>query len=118
MDKLSSYRTTWESTLNGGSVTYIRTKIVSWDADRTVTLNSGGYHTVTTKRKMNQAANQFGLGYRVYQHRFEWFICILGVSPEGYDSASLLHGAITLPFHDGITFNWVDGKPRIREFAA
>ncbi len=65
-DKLSTYCTTWEHEGDRGSVTYHRTKIVAWDGS-TITLNSGGWQTVTTKRKMCQAANQFGLRFCVYQ---------------------------------------------------
>jgi hypothetical protein len=104
-DKLSKYRTSWETGIHGGSVTYVNTKIVSWDGSKNITLNSGGWQTVTTKRKMVQAANQFGLGYSVYQHKGEWFVCVFGRSPEGYSSASKHHGAVAFPFYDGITFN-------------
>ena len=107
-DKLSSYRTTWHSTTNGGAVTYITTEIVRWDANRNVTLNSSGWRTVTTKRKMVQASRQFNLGYTVHQSKGDWFVTVFGVSPEGYDSASPEHGAITFPYHDGITFNAFD----------
>jgi hypothetical protein len=107
-DKLSTYRTTWHTGAYGGAVTYTSTEIVSWDADRTVTLDSGGWRTVTTKRKMVQASNQFNLGYTVHQHKGDWFVTVFGVSPEGYDSASPEHGAITFPYHDGITFNAFD----------
>jgi hypothetical protein len=55
-----------------------------------VTLDSGGYQTVTTKRKMNQAANQFGLGYAVHQHKGEWFVRIADIA---------------YPFHDGMTIH-------------
>ena len=83
MDKLSNYRTTWDN--NG--VTYVSTRIVSWD-DNTVTLNSGGWQTATTKNKMNQAANQFGLGFGVYQRKGDWFVRL----KDGSES----------PFFDGI----------------
>ena len=38
----------------------------------TVTLNSGGWHTSTTKTRMNQVFNQFDLPLRVFQRDFEW----------------------------------------------
>jgi hypothetical protein len=98
-DKLSNYRTTWD---NSG-VTYVSTRIVAWDDD-SVTLNSSGWRTVTTKRKMCQAASQFGLGFVVSQRKGEWYVTRLGRSPEGYPSACEQHGAVELPFHDGITF--------------
>jgi hypothetical protein len=41
-----------------------------------VTLDHGGHMTNTTKLRMNQTANQFGLGFRVYQKNFDWFVGI------------------------------------------
>lgn len=103
--KLSKYRTTWDNGINGGSVTYVSTKIVSWNASKVVTLDSGGYRTVTTKRKMVQASNQFGLGYTVSQRKGDWYVTVFGRSPEGYESAGKEHGAVEFPFYDGITFD-------------
>jgi len=91
MDRLSNYRTLWDTCGDTGGVSYVRTRIVEWDAD-TITLRTGGWRTVTTKRKMNQAARQFGLGYSVFQHDFDWFIR----RPDGGD----------MPFDkDEITFS-------------
>ena len=75
MTHLSNYKTTWEERENGiyGSVTYTHTRIVQW-ADGDITLNSDGWETVTTKRKMNQASEQFCLGYRVFQKNYKWFV--------------------------------------------
>jgi hypothetical protein len=50
------------------TVRYWSTDVVVFDDNR-VTLNCGGHQTVTTKRRMNQAAAEFGLGYRVYSER-------------------------------------------------
>jgi len=55
-----------------------------------VTLDSGGYRTFTTKARMNQAAWELRLGYRVYQDDYSWF-----VSYAGNDR---------VPFYDGISF--------------
>jgi len=55
-----------------------------------VTLNTDGWKTVTTKRRMNQAANQFGLGYHVFQEDYEWYVCWKGiVYPFPNDSITL-----------------------------
>ena len=88
-DKLSNYKTTWVENHDGGNVTYQNTNIVAWKSGE-ITLNSGGWETVTTKRKMNQAAHQFALGYGVYQKDFEWFVD--------------LPGGKTVPFVDGMSF--------------
>jgi len=89
-NKLSNYRTTWIDKGDIGQVVYAHTKIVDW-ADNKITLNSDGWETVTTKRKMNQASRQFCLGYNVYQKDFKWYVDL----PNGQ----------TVPYKDNITFN-------------
>ena len=59
------------------SVVLYNTEVVRVERDR-ITLNHGGYKTVTTKARMNQAANQYGLGYTVYQEKGEWFVHFRG----------------------------------------
>jgi hypothetical protein len=39
-----------------------------------VVLNSGGYRTMTTKRRMNQISDELGLGYQVYSEKGEWVV--------------------------------------------
>lgn len=72
-----------------GAVRYHATQIVHW-SPAFITLRNGGYQTVTTKRKMNQASHQFGLGYSVFQRNFDWFVTL----PNGQ----------TVEFEDGMTF--------------
>ena len=55
-------------------VTYHQTQVVSFHPDKGVVLRSGGWQTVTTKRRMNETAKQFRLGFRVFQKAFEWFV--------------------------------------------
>lgn len=47
------------------------TNIVEFN-DQFIKLDSGGHRTQMTKNRMNQAANQFNLGFYVYQHRGTW----------------------------------------------
>lgn len=54
-------------------VRYHNTDVVSFDSS-TIELDTGGWKTATTKTRMNQAANQFGLGFSVGQERGEWWI--------------------------------------------
>jgi len=88
-NKLSNYKTTWTEHDGVGSVVYHKTAIVSW-MDNKITLRSGGWESVTTKRKMNQASHQFNLGYSVYQKDYTWFVDL----PDGD----------TVLFTDGMTF--------------
>jgi len=87
MDKLSTYKTTFKLDGDKGCVTYTDTDIVEWVKNK-ITLRSGGWESVTTKRKMNQAANQFNLGYSVFQKDFVWYVD----TPQGD----------TVKFYDGM----------------
>ena len=94
MDKLSNYATTWWNKDSSGGVTYHQTQIVAWN-DNKVTLNTDGWETVTTKRKMNQASNKFALRFDVWQENFEWFV-------------NLPNGEV-VKYYDGITFEIFGG---------
>ena len=62
------------ATENGWTrITYHQTVVVKFN-QRTVVLNSGGWMTATTKTRMNQASNQFDLGFQVFQKDFGWFV--------------------------------------------
>jgi hypothetical protein len=74
-------------------VTYHDTPVVTVDAGGTITLDSGGWRSSTTKTRINQAASQLHLRFRVSQSDFQWF-----VSVDGPD------GAGTMPFTDGMKF--------------
>lgn len=54
-------------------VFYHSTCVAEWDAVKII-LRSGGWMTATTKLRMNQAANQFGLRFYVYQKDYEWYV--------------------------------------------
>jgi hypothetical protein len=59
-------------------VTYHGTDVVTVFPNGKIVLNTNGYQTATTKTRMNQASNQFGLGFQVWQKDFEWFVDIDG----------------------------------------
>lgn len=67
-------------------VVYHSTQVVSFNSQYVI-LRTGGYLTSTTKSRMNQASNQFNLGFQVYQKNFEWFV---------------KYGAFTYNFKNGI----------------
>lgn len=54
-------------------VKYHTTDVVSFDNEKII-LNTGGWFTNTTKKRMNQASEQFNLGYNVFQKAGEWFV--------------------------------------------
>lgn len=62
-------------------VTYHHTVVVEF-TDKYIVLRTGGWKTVTTKARMNQASNQFDLGYQVSQSNFIWYVSFKGKSIE------------------------------------
>lgn len=72
-DKVSGVATTVAEDGRWTTVTYHRTPVVKF-TEKTIKLSTGGYKTQTTKRRMNQAAHQFGLGYEVIQRKGDWFV--------------------------------------------
>jgi len=87
---------------NGGdlTVTYHSTKVVTvrsgvgYLADHwRIILDSGGYRTATTKSRMNQAANEYDLGFSVYQRGGKWFYNCNPVDRRHWRR---------IPFEDGI----------------
>ena len=63
-------------------VTYHGTHVVTVYPEGRIVLNTGGYFTVTTKTRMNQASNQFNLGFLVFQKDFDWYVDIDGHTLE------------------------------------
>ena len=54
-------------------VIYHKTAVVKFNDDDVI-LNSGGWDTKTTKDRMNQTADEYGLNYIVYQNKFNWYV--------------------------------------------
>ncbi len=87
-DTVGSHKTT-VSTIDGmTTVVYHQTAVVRWNGEKII-LNSGGFQSVTTKRRMNQASSQYGLGFRVYQEDFEWFVDFQGKTQSFLDGMEL-----------------------------
>ena len=55
-------------------VTFHNTAVVQVVNDRYVILNSGGWLTPTTKRRMNQASEVYRLNYIVFQKGWTWYV--------------------------------------------
>ena len=68
------------------------TPIVCFEPSGKISLNSGGWHTVTTKRRINQCLPE---GYSIRQRNFKWDI--LGPNASAFE------------FVDGFSFNVEQG---------
>lgn len=79
------------STRKEGEWTIIRyhdTDVVKFSDDKIV-LDSGGWLTNTTKTRMNQASNQYSLGYVVFQKNRSWFVKHKGEVKDFSDGMTL-----------------------------
>ena len=78
-------------------VTLHGTPVVKVHSSGTVTLTSGGWRTATTKARINQVANEWGLGFRVHQDNYRWHVSLIDQQT----------GRLHKPrgFLDGMTFN-------------
>jgi hypothetical protein len=54
-------------------IKYHSTDVVSFSPTQVI-LRSGGWLTVTTKKRMNDTSREYGLGFDVYQKRGDWFV--------------------------------------------
>ena len=85
-DTIGKHKTTVRTKLGVTTVRYHSTDVVQFD-NALIHLDTGGWKSNTTKLRMNQTANQFGLNFQVYQHKFEWFVVrrLLNDYASGYD---------------------------------
>jgi len=72
-DKVGTHKTHIYTSDGYTCIRYHSTEVVRFNTDEII-LNSGGWATVTTKLRMNQASYQFDLGFYVRQKDFEWFV--------------------------------------------
>ena len=85
-NQVGSHKTNVTMDNNVLMVAYHNTPVVKV-TDTEITLNTGGWYTATTKRRMNQASLSYGLGFAVYQVNHSWYIDYKGD---------------TIPFEDNI----------------
>jgi hypothetical protein len=68
------------------------TIVVAFNPTTKVTrLDSNNWRTTTTKTRMNQTSNEYGLGWSVFQKNHKWFV-------------SRSDGSV-VPYQDGIILN-------------
>lgn len=63
-----------------------KTEVVRFNGE-VIILDSGGWRTVTTKTRMNQTSNEYGLGYSVFADKGIWYV---------------KHNGNTTLYHDGM----------------
>ncbi len=83
MDRIGKVATTVGRDADGVlRVTYHATPVVTVYPNGRIVLDTGGWFTVTTRNRMNQAAQELGLSFVVYQKAFDWYVNIDGLTIE------------------------------------
>tara|TARA_Y100000590_G_scaffold455334_1_gene603794 strand:+ start:8051 stop:8578 length:528 start_codon:yes stop_codon:yes gene_type:complete len=67
----------YDMVLTDTIITYHNTDVIRFNRLE-IELNTGGWTTNTTKKRMNQTSEQFNLGFRVFQKNWEWFVVYEG----------------------------------------
>lgn len=88
MTQIGRVATTVKYTGGYTVVTYHWTDIVKFNENEII-LDSNGWLTQTTKRRMNQTSWQFDLGFSVYQKNNEWYVNYKGDTLDFYDGITL-----------------------------
>ena len=100
-DIIGSHKTSVINDDNILLVAYHSTIVVKVVNSQYVVLKSGGWLTPTTKRRMNQASNQYRLNFRVFQKGWVWFVQTPNSTIEYYEGMiiDIINGKIvnTLP---------------------
>lgn len=73
MQKIGAHKTSVNEDGQFCAIRYHATDVVKFN-DKEIILNSGGWRTNTTKTRMNQTSNEFGLGFRVFQEKGYWWV--------------------------------------------
>lgn len=68
------------------SVVYHSTEVVKVMDNKYAVLDSGGWLTPTTKRRMNQASSEFRLNFQVFQRGYIWYVKTPYDEQEFYDN--------------------------------
>ena len=70
---IGTHKTRVSNIMNKTNVIYHNTPVVQFD-NKEIILNTGGWYTATTKRRMNQASLSYRLGFAVYQVNHSWYV--------------------------------------------
>jgi hypothetical protein len=89
MTKVGKYKTKIIKDNDNIIIKYFNTNVVTIGKAQ-IMLDNGGYCTVSTKTRMNQASNQFGLGYRVWQKDYNWYVDYKGETIPYIDKTMIL----------------------------
>ncbi len=88
-EMITKHNTTISEGTTISEVRFHETPIVVSTPERIV-LHSGGWRTLSTKMRMNQASREFGLNFQVWQKNFKWYVDFKGKTLVFEDGMELI----------------------------
>ena len=72
-----------------------RTAIATYDHNtQALKLNTGGWHSVTTKSRLNAILSELKCGFRVFQKNFDWYLSTNNQTVDFWDNMILVNGEV------------------------
>ena len=91
----SNTRVDYNSNTNCSTVVLHRTAIATYDHNTSaLKLNTGGWHSVTTKSRLNAILSEIFVGASVYQKNFDWFLSYNNQTYDFMDGMILTQGGV------------------------
>tara|TARA_B100001079_G_scaffold216594_1_gene191569 strand:+ start:311 stop:649 length:339 start_codon:yes stop_codon:yes gene_type:complete len=91
----SNTRVEYNENTNCSTVVLHRTAIAVYDHNtQALKLNTGGWHSVTTKSRLNAILQELIAGARVYQKAFDWYLSYNNQTVDFWDGMILSQGEI------------------------
>ena len=85
----------YNSNTNCSTVVLHRTAIAVYDHNtQALKLNTGGWHSNTTKSRLNAILDELIAGARVYQHKFNWYVKYNFATHNFNDGMILVNGEV------------------------
>ena len=91
----SNTRVDYNNNTNCSTVVLHRTAIAVYDHNtQALKLNTGGWHSVTTKSRLNAILSELKCGFRVFQKDFDWYLSTNNQTVDFWDGMILSGGQI------------------------
>ena len=85
----------YNSNTDCSTIVLHRTAIAVWDhKNQALKLNTGGWHSVTTKSRLNAILEELIAGARVYQKNWNWFLNYNNQTHDFNDGMILCNGEV------------------------
>jgi len=93
--KKANTEVSYNENTNCSTVVLHRTAIAVYDHNtQALKLNTGGWHSVTTKSRLNAILQELIAGASVYQHQFKWFLDYNNLTHNFWDGMILSNGEV------------------------